>query len=135
PFSKILIWTTSRFARSASDYAVVEKLLHFHGIEVLSVSQQFAKNAGGLVAKRVSTLFDEYHSHRSAEDSINARRHMVANGFWPGGKPPDGFKLVPSTQNPRRKVLAIDEDRRWVIERIFTLALHGDGNSAPMGVK
>ena len=27
PFSKILIWTTSRFARSASDYAVVEKLL------------------------------------------------------------------------------------------------------------
>ena len=53
----------------------------------------------------------------------------------PGGKPPDGFKLVPSTQNPRRKVLAIDEDRRWVIDRIFTLALYGDGNSAPMGVK
>lgn len=69
PFNKILIWTTLRFARSSSDYSIVEKLLRIHDIEVLSVTQSFAKNADGIVTKRISTLFDEYHSHRSAEDS------------------------------------------------------------------
>ena len=135
PFDKILIWTTSRFARSSNDYAVIENLLRLHGIEVLSVSQRFAKDAGGLVAKRVSTMFDEYHSHRSAEDSINARRQMVENGWWPGGMTPDGHKLIPAANRPDRKVVAIDEDRRPIIERIYTLALHGDGDSAPKGVK
>jgi DNA invertase Pin-like site-specific DNA recombinase len=118
PFDKILIWTTSRFARSSNDYAVIENLLRQHGIEVLSVSQRFAKNAGGLVAKRVSTMFDEYHSHRSAEDSINARRQMVNNGWWPGGMTPDGYRLVSAPNRPDRKIVAIDEDRRWIIERI-----------------
>lgn len=134
PFDKILIWTTSRFARSSNDYAVVENLLKRHGIEVLSVSQRFAKDAGGLVAKRVSTMFDEYHSHRSAEDSINARGQMITNGWWPGGKPLDGYKLIPAPNRPDRKIVAIDEDRRWIIERIYSLALHGDGNSAPTRV-
>ncbi|OPH83122.1 recombinase family protein [Nitrobacter vulgaris] len=135
PFDKILIWTTSRFARSSSDYAIVEKLLRVHDIEVLSVSQSFAKNAGGLVAKRISTLFDEYHSHRSAEDSLNARRQMVQNGWWPGGKPPDGLKLIPAPNNSQRKVVTFDEDRRPVIERIYDLTLHGDGTSPPLGIK
>ncbi len=135
PFDTILIWTTSRFARSSNDYAIVENLLRRHGIDVLSVSQRFAKDAGGLVAKRVSTMFDEFHSTRSAEDSINARHQMVENGWWPGGRPPEGYKLVPASNHPGRKVAVIDEDRRPIIERIYTLALHGDGDSAPMGVK
>lgn len=135
PFSKILIWTTSRFARSSKDYAIVEHLLQSRGIEVLSVSQSFAKDAGGLVAKRVTMMFDEYHSHRSAEDSINARRQMVHNGYWPGGRPPDGYELIASPSNAARKIAKVDEVRRPVIERIFTLCLHGDGIGSPLGVK
>jgi hypothetical protein len=83
-------------------------LLQRNGIEVLSISQSFAKYAGGLVAKRVTMMFDEYHSHRSAEDSINARRQMISNGYWPGGKPPDGYELEVSPTNPNRKIVRVD---------------------------
>jgi DNA invertase Pin-like site-specific DNA recombinase len=135
PFDKILIWTTSRFARRTEDYASTERTLRFYGVEVLSVSQSFAKNAGGLVAKRISMVFDEYHSHRSAEDSLNARRQMIKKGWWPGGKTLDGFKLTPAPDNPQRKIVVIDEDRRPVIEKVYSLTLHGDGDGPPLGIK
>lgn len=135
PFAKVLIHNTSRFARSTGDFASYERLLAHYEIELISISQTFGRNAGGLVAKRVTTAFDEYHSFRSAEDSIRARRHMASEGFWPGGMTPDGYKLQPADTNPRRRWLVIDEDRRGVIQKIFSLACYGDGQTAPMGLK
>lgn len=135
PFQKILIWTTSRFSRSSTDYAIAERLLTNFGIEVLTVAQSFSKDATGFVARGVATLFDQYHSDRSAEESINARRRMIDDGNWPGGMPPDGYQLIPAANNPRRKIAAIDEDRRPIIERIYTLCLHGDGEGPPLGIK
>jgi site-specific DNA recombinase len=135
PFDKILIHSTSRFARSSADYLMAERLLLEHQIEVLSVSQTFAKDAGGLVAKRISTLFDEYHSIRSAVDSIRARRRMIEEGHWPGGVPPYGYCVAPAAENPRRKVVAIDHDRSKIVEKIYTLALFGDGTGPRLGIK
>ncbi|MGO4841703.1 recombinase family protein, partial [Rhizobiaceae sp. 2RAB30] len=104
-FTKILIWTTSRFSRSTQDYAIFENLLTNYGVEVLTVAQNFGRDATGYVAKAVATVFDQYHSDRSAEDSINARRRMVQDGYWPGGRPPDGYKLIEAPDNPRRKII------------------------------
>ncbi|MGO3932415.1 recombinase family protein [Rhodopseudomonas pseudopalustris] len=83
----------------------------------------------------MSTAFDEYHSLRSAEDSINARRHLVKEGYWPGGVAPDGYKLIPAPNNSKRKVVTVDEERRSFVERSFDLALHGDNTGPPLGVK
>lgn len=135
PFQKILIWSTSRFSRSSTDYAIAERLLTQYGIEVLTIAQTFSKDATGWVAKGVATLFDQYHSDRSAEDSINARRRMVDDGYWPGGMTPDGYCLIPAPNNARRKVIVVDEDRRAIIERIHSLCLHGDGIGSPLGIK
>jgi site-specific DNA recombinase len=135
PFQKILIWSTSRFSRSSTDYAIAERLLTQYGIEVLTISQTFSNDATGWVAKGVATPFDQYHSDRSAEESINARVRMVKEGNWPGGTPPDGYRLIDAPQNPRRKVCIIDEERRPIIERIYSLSVHGDGNGPPLGIK
>ncbi len=135
PFNKVVIWTTSRFSRRTDDYAIFERQLRNYGIDVVSVSQSFAPDAGGLVAKRVTTAFDEYHSYRSAEDSVNARRRLAQEGYWPGGKPADGLKLIPAPDNARRKIVVVDEERRPLIVKVFNFALHGDGKSAPMGIK
>jgi DNA invertase Pin-like site-specific DNA recombinase len=135
PFDKILVHNTSRFARSSSDYLRCEQILHELDIEVLAVSQTFTKDVGGWMAKRVTTLFDEYHSKRSAVDSIRARRKMVMQGYWPGSPPPYGYKLIPADENAQRKVLALAADESRLVEMIFSFVRCGDGNSAPMGVK
>ncbi|ODA91857.1 hypothetical protein BFX40_02435 [Mesorhizobium sp. SEMIA 3007] len=135
PFEKILIHNTSRFARSSSDYAIYEKLLVQHNIEIVSVSQTFAKDAGGMISKRISNLFDEFHSLRSAVDSIRARRRMVEIGHWPGGPPLFGYRLIPAGDNPSRKWVAIRHEERGVVERIYSMALYGDGEGPPLGLQ
>ena len=135
PFDKILVHNTSRFARSSSDYERCEQILHGLDIEVLAVSQTFTKDVGGWMTKRVTTLFDEFHSKRSAVDSIRARRKMVMQGYWPGGPPPYGYKLIPASDNAQRKVLALAAEESQLVGMIFSFVRCGDGNSAPMGVK
>ncbi|CCF18697.1 putative Resolvase, N-terminal domain precursor [Pseudorhizobium banfieldiae] len=135
PFDKILVHNTSRFARSTIDFELCEQILHRAGIQVLAVSQTFARDVGGWVAKKVTTLFDDYHSKRSAVDSVRARRRMVMEGHWPGSTPPYGYKLVPASANSKRRVLALEEAEVTLVEKVFSLVRFGDGESAPMGVK
>jgi DNA invertase Pin-like site-specific DNA recombinase len=135
PFDKILIHNSSRFARSMKDYMLFEALLHHRGIEILSITQTFAKDVGGMVALRMTNLMDEFHSRRSSEDSMRTRHAMIEKGFWPGGVSPHGYKCVPSALNAQRSILAIDEDERGFVELVYKWAVYGDGNGAPMGVK
>lgn len=135
PFDKILIHSTSRFARSTRDYMVFETLLHQKNVEILSITQSFSKDAGGMVAQRLTNLMDEFHSLRSSVDSTRARRHMINKGYWPGGVAPHGYKRVPCPENPQRSRLEIDDEERTVVQKLYTLAIYGDGTSPPMGIK
>lgn len=83
---------------------------------------------------RASTLFDKYQSRRSAIESMRARRRMVMEGYWPGGRPPYGYKLVTANNNPRRKVLVLNADESSLVEKIFSFVRCGDGGLAPMSI-
>lgn len=135
PFNKILIHSTSRFSRSTRDYMVFEALLQQKNVDILSITQSFSKDAGGMVAMRMTNLMDEFHSLRSSVDSTRARRYMVEKGYWPGGVPPYGYECVPSAENKQRSVLQVNQGERPLVERVYTMAVYGDGTSAPMGVK
>ncbi|NLS07640.1 hypothetical protein HGP14_30735 [Rhizobium sp. P32RR-XVIII] len=86
-------------------------------------------------AAQVASVFDEWRSNHIGTDSMRARRRKVLDGYWPGGRPPYGYKLSPASDNPRRSVLTIAEDESRLVERIFSLARIGDGKSAPLGIK
>lgn len=90
---------------------------------------------GSWLAKTVSALFDEYQSRHSPIESMRARRRMVVEGYWPGGRPPYGYKLVPANDNPRRNVLAVDAEESSLVEKVFSFARSGEGGSAPMGIR
>lgn len=96
--------------------------------------EKFCRDKGWL-PNEVITMFDEYHSKRLAVDSMRARRRMVMEGYWPGGRPPYGYKVVPADDNPRRKVLALAADESQLVQKIFSFVRCGDGSSAPMGVQ
>ena len=60
---------------------------------------------------------------------------MVEEGFWPGGMPAYGFKLVPALSHRSRSHLALDECvTHWVVH-IYNLYMFGDGKQPPMGVR
>ncbi len=135
PFNKILVHNTSRFARSSKDYDIFEALLHERSIAILAITQTFSKDAGGMVALRMTNLMDEFYSLRSAVDSTRARVHMVGKGYWPGGTPPYGYRCTPSPENRQRSLLEVHDEERVIVEQIYSMALFGDGNGPPMGVK
>ncbi len=135
PFDKILIHNTSRFSRSTRDYMVFEALLHQKNVEILSITQSFSKDAGGMVAMRLTNLMDEFYSLRSSVDSTRARRRMVDKGFWPGGVPPYGYECVASPENSQRSILQINQQESVLVEKVYSLAVYGDGTSGPLGVK
>jgi len=96
--------------------------------------EEFCRGKSWL-ATTVSAMFDEYKSRHSAIESMRARRRMVVEGYWPGGRPPYGYKLVPANDNPRRNVLAVDAEESSLVEKIFSFARCGESGSAPMVIR
>lgn len=137
PFQYIFVHSTSRFARNTSDFLAYERQLALNGVEVRSITQKFSKDTGGFISKRVTTMFDEFHSIRTSVDVRRARLHMAREGIWPGCQPPFGFKLeaIGEVRGKTRNRLVIDEGQRAIVELIFGLTQYGDGQSSPLGIK
>jgi site-specific DNA recombinase len=137
PFQFIFVHSTSRFARNTSDFLAYERQLALNGVEVRSITQKFSKDTGGFISKRVTTMFDEFHSIRTSVDVRRARLHMAREGIWPGCQPPFGYKLAPigEVRGKVRNHLVVDEEQRTTVELIYRLAQYGDGQGAPLGIK
>lgn len=88
-----------------------------------------------MVSLRMTNLMDEFHSVRSSVDSTRARVHMVNKGFWPGGVPPHGYRCIPCPGNWQRSRLEVNDEERVTVEKMYSMALYGDGNGPPMGIK
>jgi site-specific DNA recombinase len=128
----VLVYATNRLFRKARKYGNLEEELNSLGIEVVSITQTFAKDAGGYVSKQVTTTFDEYHSIVTSMNVRRAQREMVAQEFWPGGRVRHGFLLVPA--GGRRNRIGVDEVEAPLVRKVFELAEFGNGGP-PMGVK
>ncbi|API50595.1 hypothetical protein BMW22_02160 [Rhizobium leguminosarum] len=135
PIQKIIVHSISRFARSVADYNSLTNQLYINGVEIVSLTQHFSNDTGGFIAETTSAVFDEYHIHRTSTDVIRVMTSMAKDGYAVGGVQPLGYKLEPDSINPRRKRVVINELERPLVERIFRLALYGDGDGPPMGTK
>lgn len=132
---KLLVYHTARFSRRMRDFDEYESLLYENGIEVIFTTQQFSKDIGGFIGKAGSTLFDEVHSRKTAEDTSRTMTELALGGFYVGGVLPLGYKAVPLDSNPLRKIIVINEEERPLVRRIFDMALYGTSYSGPMGMK
>ncbi len=136
PFQLILVHSLSRFFRGAASFGEYENRLISVGVQIISLTQSFSNDTGGFIGKRVTNVFDEYHSLRTSVDVRRSRIHLAKLGFWPGSLPPLGYKLEDVLDNGRvRKRPIIDDQFAPVIQLIYQLALLGTGEGPPLGIK
>lgn len=104
PFTVVLIWKFSRFARSRQDSIIYKTLLRRQcGIDVISVSEQLSTDNTSVLIEALIEAMDEYYSLNLAEE---VRRGMQEK-FSRGGvvsQPPFGYfmgnsRFIPDTEN------------------------------------
>ncbi|WP_430244920.1 recombinase family protein [Neorhizobium sp. DAR64861/K0K2] len=134
PFDVIVVHSTSRFARNVEHYLKYKRKLHGEGIELISLTQTFARDTGGFLAEMTTSGFDEYHSRRTSADVTRSMTAMAKAGYYPGGVLPLGYKAIPAPDNARRKLIVIDELERPLARLIFDLALFGTDKTGPLGI-
>ena len=130
--SSLVVFAMSRFFRRSADFAIIEQQLNAHGVEIISITQTFSNDSGGFISKRITTMFDEYHSIQTSIHVKRSKPEMAHQGYWPGGVPRHGFGLVPADNGRNR--IEVDEVEEILVKKVFHLAEYGDGDG-PMGVK
>ena len=127
-----ITWSTSRFARSAVDAKVYKARLEKAGTEInyVSVNIDREDEYGGFLQESILEIFDELYSRQVSADT---RRSMVKNsqsGYWKGGFPPFGYKIIPAPENPKRSKLVPHEIEADIVRRIFQMRIEGYGSKS-----
>ena len=137
PFDMVIVHSFSRFFRDACDMEFYVRRLAKNGVKLLSITQEIGDDPIHQMMRQIMALFDEYQSKENAKHVLRAQKENARQGFWNGALPPIGYRIVASeTRGAKvKKKLEIDPLHADTVRLIYRLALDGDGNSGPMGVK
>ena len=82
PFSVILVWKFSRFARNQEESIVYKSMLKKDKVEVISVSEPLADGPFGTLIERIIEWMDEYYSIRlSGEVKRGMKEKALRHGY------------------------------------------------------
>ncbi|MDO4601914.1 MAG: recombinase family protein [Eubacteriales bacterium] len=82
PFSVILVWKFSRFARNQEESIVYKSMLKKDKVEVISVSEPLAEGPFGTLIERIIEWMDEYYSIRlSGEVKRGMKEKALRHGY------------------------------------------------------
>jgi hypothetical protein len=91
------------------------------GIVFVSVAEAFdSSTPAGRLQRNMLGSFAEFERDQIRERTSSGRQAVALEGYWPGGPPPFGFKIVPDGRHSR---LAIDESEAMVIRKAASLIL------------
>lgn len=135
PFDLVLVHSMSRFFREQFLSEMYIRKLRKVGVDLLSMTQEFADDTTGNLIRQILGSFDEYQSRENAKHTLRAMQENARQGFWNGARPPFGYRTVGAERRGQKikKVLAIDEAEAAIVRRIFGFALGRAG--MPLGVK
>ncbi|MDR2858666.1 MAG: recombinase family protein, partial [Novosphingobium sp.] len=108
-----------------------------NGVKLVSITQDVGDDPTSVLIRQIMSLFDEYQSKENAKHVIRALKENARQGFWNGSLPPIGYRVVAAEQRGAKikKKLEIDPLHADTVRLIYRLALRGEGDSGPMGVK
>lgn len=111
PFSAVLVWKFSRFARNQEESIFYKSLLRKNGIEVISVSEPVDDGPFGKLIERIIEWSDEYYSIRLSGE---VRRGMTEKAERGGvvSIAPFGYKV---TDNK----LIVNDEQAEIVRKIF----------------
>ncbi len=97
----IVLWSFSRFARDQLDAQLYKAELRKLGYVVLSKIDDIPNNEMAPIYE----AFIDWKNQRFLDDlSADVRRglsYIVDNGYWPGGRPPVGYRMQPEVIGQR----------------------------------
>ena len=113
----VVVYKIDRLSRSLLDFARIVQTLEQHGVEFVSVTQQFSTaNSMGKLTLNILMSFAEFEREVISErtrDKIAATRRK---GLWTGGHPPLGYDCVD-------KKLVVVEEEAMRVREVFKLYL------------
>lgn len=128
PFSAILVWKLSRFARNREDSIVYKSLLRKQGVQVISINERVDDSPAGKLLEGMIEVVDEFYSTNLAEDVLRGMAANAEKGFFNGGTVPFGYRRVRfNSGNAQKSRLEPKEDEALTVSRIFQMAIAGQG--------
>ena len=118
---RVIVYRLDRFSRSIADFSHLWETLKGHGVEFLSVTENFDTSSPmGRAMLYIILVFAQLERETTAERVRDNYHHRFALGAWPGGPAPYGFDLT-KTMDDGRKVssLTVNENAeivRWLFE-------------------
>src|ERR1700679_3793880 len=128
PFTVILVWKLSRFARNREDSIIYKSLLRKQGVEVISINEQIDDSPSGKLFEGIIEVMDEFYSSNLSQDTLRGMKENARRGFLNGGSIPYGYmKVKIKDESNQRSKLAIDKDHAPIVKKIYDLSLRGLG--------
>lgn len=137
PFSIILVHSFSRFFRDQFQFEFYARKLARNGVRIISITQELGDDPMSLMMRQIMNLFDEYQSRENAKHTLRAMKENARQGFWNGARPPLGYRIVAAEQRGTKikTKLEIEPVQADKVRLIYSLALNGNENTGPMGLK
>ncbi len=117
PFSAILVWKFSRFARNQEESIVFKKMLRKNGVSVISVSEPIGDDAFSTLIERIIEWMDEYYIIRLSPEVKRGMKEKVSRGE-PATIAPFGYKMINGEYIP-------DSATAPIVEKIFSDYISG----------
>jgi DNA invertase Pin-like site-specific DNA recombinase len=119
PFSAILLWKFSRFARNQEESIFYKAQLRKNGVEVVSVSEPVIEGPFGTLIERIIEWSDEYYSIRLSGEVKRGMLEKVERG---------GAVSVPAFgYDIKDKKYVVNPDTAPIVRQIFNDFLNGKG--------
>jgi site-specific DNA recombinase len=136
-FTVIVVHSFSRFFRDQFQFGFYVRKLAKNGVRLISITQDLGDDPMSVMMRQIMTLFDEYQSKENAKHTLRAMKENARQGYWNGALPPIGYRIVAAEQRGAKikKKLEIDPIHADTVRLFYRLALNGDGNGGPMGIK
>jgi site-specific DNA recombinase len=113
----VLVYDYSRFSRASSDIAILEEFDRL-GVPVISVTQQFDRNAGGRLVRNLGIVIGAHERERLSEDITRRKKSKaITRRKSNANRPPFGYRRENGEDVP-------DEPRftiwREMVDRMLT---------------
>ena len=125
PFGLIVEHPQCRVLHRHADREILEQKLRQHGVELFIYGRpRLDDETLSFLERNITGMVDEFQRREAAMHTVACMKHNAEAGFYNGGLPPYGYRVVatdiPSSRGVR-KVLAVDEEEAEVLRKIFRL--------------
>lgn len=126
-FDVVVVYKLDRFARNLYDSVVYTKRLEQLGIDLESTTEPITQDIQGKFFRNIMGAINELYIENLKQEIRDKATVAAKKGYFMGGKPPFGYKLVDEKDEygKIRKRYEIDESEAPFVREIFDMAAQG----------